>query len=199
MTTRATPSTRLAALALAAAAPAALAQSEITIDVENPVLMPGESTSVTLLAGFDAMDYAMAGVAGNLVTSVGSEGWSEAMRVAPMDGPGTEPGVPSATGWDGIIAGQLNFPPTGGIYADPTNPIAYWTITYTAPADVAAPFDVDLSTMTTRYDVYVAMDSSLSESRLADLVEGSGTIRVVPAPASASLLALGLLAMRRRR
>lgn len=176
----------------------ALAQYEITIDVENPTLLPGESTTVTLLAGYGGTDYAIAGVATNLVTSVGSEGWSDAMRVAPMAGPGTSAGTASATGYDGIIAGQLQFP-RHGYYADPTNPIAFWEATYTAPIDLAAPLDIDVSTVTTRYDAYPAMWSEVSERRLADLVEGSATIHIIPAPASASLLAMGLIAMRRRR
>ncbi|UYV12512.1 MAG: hypothetical protein NCW75_14595 [Phycisphaera sp.] len=191
MTTR--PATILAALALPTAA---LAQYEITIDVENPTLLPGESTTVTMLAGFDPSKYAIAAVMTDFVASTGSVGLSDAAVVAPMNGPGTSAGAPSATGYDGILAGQTNFHST---YADSTNPIPFWEVTYTAPMEVMAPFDIDLSTMTTKYDVYVERSSSLSESRLAELTEGSATIHVIPAPASASLLALGLLAMRRRR
>ncbi|MFI4916094.1 MAG: hypothetical protein ACIAS6_06260 [Phycisphaerales bacterium JB060] len=185
--------------AILATTGSALAQPAIVFDIETPTLLPGQSTTVTMLAGYGGTDYAVAGMTTNLVTSVGSEGWSDAMLVAPMNGPGTEPGTASATGWDGIIAGQLNFPGTGAIYADPTNPIAFWRATYTAPVDPGAPFDVDLSTMTTTYDVYLDRMRATSESRLADLTEASGTIRVIPAPASASLLAVGLLATRRRR
>ncbi|NRA58097.1 MAG: hypothetical protein HRU13_08315, partial [Phycisphaerales bacterium] len=71
---------------LAAASGIASAQPAISIQIDEPVLLPGESTTVTLLAGFDPALFAMAGVATDLVTSVGSEGWSDAMRVAPMDG-----------------------------------------------------------------------------------------------------------------
>ncbi|UYV12248.1 MAG: hypothetical protein NCW75_13235 [Phycisphaera sp.] len=191
--------TILAALTIGATLPAAaLAQYEITIDVENPVLLPGESTVVTMFAGFDPTMYAMAWVITDFRTSVGSDGWSDAMELDPMRGAATSPGTPSATGFDTIGAGQFNFP-TAGIYADPTNPIAFWRATYTAPADATAPFDIDLSTMTSTYDVYLAMDGAASERRLSELVEGSATIRVIPAPASASLLALGLLAAARRR
>lgn len=190
---------RIPVIATLALVPAALAQHEITIDVDQPTLLPGESTTVTLLAGFPARDYAIAGVNTSLVTSIGSEGWSDAMLLPPMDGPGTRPGMASATGWDDIRAGQLNFPGTGAIFADPTNPMPFWSITYTAPTDVAAPFEVDLSTMTLQYDVYISMDSGRSESRLAELVEGSGTIRVIPAPASAFVLVLGAACVRRRR
>ncbi|UYV12247.1 MAG: hypothetical protein NCW75_13230 [Phycisphaera sp.] len=176
----------------------ALAQYEITIDVENPVLMPGESTVVTLKAGFDPALYAMAGIGTGLVVSTGTVGLGDAAVVEPMDGPGHSAGSPSSTGYDGIIAGQIHSA-SAGLYADPTNPIAFWEVTYTAPLDVAVSFDVDLSTRTRRYDVYVQRTSSFSESHLIELVEGSATIHVIPAPASASLLALGLLAAARRR
>ena len=186
-----------ALVAVAGVAAAASAQS-INIDVANPTLGPGESTTVTLSAGYGGSDYAIAGVALDFISSVGSDGWSDLALIAPMNGPGTSFGAPSGTGVDGIIAGQLNFPPAM-IYAVADNPIAFWSATYTAPADVPAGFTVDLSTNTSRFDVYVARDSSRSESRLADLAEGAGSINVVPAPASLALLGLGGLAAARRR
>ena len=135
-----------ALVAVAGVAAAATAQS-ININVANPTLAPGESTTVTMAAGYGGTDYAIAGVATNLVSSVGSTGWSDIALIAPMNGPGTSAGVASGTGVDGIIAGQLNFPPAG-IFADPTNPIAFWSATYTAPAVVADAFTVDLSSRT---------------------------------------------------
>jgi len=186
-------------LAAAALTQAALAQTAITIDVENPVLMPGESTVVTMYAGFDPSDHAMALVITDLLTSVGSTGWADDRLVAPMDGPGSDPGGPSATGFDAITAGQLHFPPTSGIFADDTNPIAFWRATYTAPSIVDRPFEISLMTDTERYDVYFDYDRAATESRLAELTEGAATIRVVPAPASALVLAGGVLAWRRRR
>jgi hypothetical protein len=186
-----------ALVAVAGVAAAATAQS-VNINVANPTLNPGESTTVTLTAGYGGTDYAVAGVATNLISSVGSDGWSDIALVAPMNGPGTSAGTASATGVDGVIAGQLNFPPAG-IFADPTNPIAFWQGTYTAPAVVADAFTVDLSTRTTRFDAYLAREQSTSASRLADLTEGSGAINVVPAPASLALLGLGGLAAARRR
>ncbi|MEO1279108.1 MAG: hypothetical protein AAFV77_09145 [Planctomycetota bacterium] len=184
-------------MSLAAVSGAAVAQPAITIEVDDPVLLPGESTTVTLFAGFDRPDWAMAGLQTDFVTSVGSHGWSDPVVLEPMDAPGASPGLPSTTGYDAIIAGQLQFL-GAGIFADPMNPATFWQATYTAPADVAAPFDVDLSTMTSRYDVYIDADSSRSESRLAELVEGSGTISVVPAPASIVVLVLGAACVRRR-
>ena len=186
-----------AILAVAGVAAAAAAQS-INIDVANPTLGPGESTTVTMTAGYGGTDYAVAGIATNFISSVGSDGWSDLALIAPMNGPGTSAGAPSGTGVDGIIAGQLNFPPAM-IYAVAANPIAFWSATYTAPAVVDTPFTVDLNTRTSRFDVYVRRDSSLSESRLADLAEGQGAINVVPAPASLALLGLGGLAAARRR
>ncbi|MEO1007096.1 MAG: PEP-CTERM sorting domain-containing protein [Planctomycetota bacterium] len=187
----------VALVAVSGIAAAASAQS-VVIDVANPTLGPGESTVVTLSAGFGGTDFAIAGIGTDFVSSVGSTGWSDLALIAPMDGPGTSAGAPSATGVDGIIAGQLNFPPAG-IYADPTNPIAFWQATYTAPAVVDDAFTVDLSTATDRFDVYIDMGAATSESRLGDLVEGSGAISVVPAPASLALLGLGGLAAARRR
>lgn len=188
-----------AALVSTAGTGVALGQPAITIEIEEPVLLPGESTTLTMFAGYGRGDYAVAGLITDLVTSVGSQGWSDADIVQPMDGPGTTPGMPSGTGYAGIIAGQLNFPGGAGIYADPTNPIAFWQATYTAPADVPSPFEVDLSTMTTRYEVFTASGSSSSESRLDELIEGAGTITVIPAPASFAVLALGVACVRRRR
>ena len=186
------------ALVAVAGLTAAAAAQSINIDVANPTLNPGESTNVTLRASYPDGMYAVAGVATNLISSVGSAGWSDLALIAPMNGPGTSAGAASGTGVDGIIAGQLNFPPAG-IFADPSNPIAFWSGTYTAPAVVDEAFTVDLSTRTTRFDVYIARDSSLSESRLSTLREGAGAINVVPAPASLALLGLGGLAAARRR
>jgi hypothetical protein len=190
---------RITTAAVLALAGAALAQPAITIEVDNPVLLPGQSTVVTMWAGYGGTDYAVARVETDLLTSGGSDGWSDAALVAPMNGPGTTAGTPSATGYDGIIAGQLNFPGGAGIFADPSNPIAFWQATYTAPAGMVDPFEVELLTDTSGYAVYVSREVGTLTSRLAELTEGSATIRVIPAPGSAVLLALGLLAMRRRR
>lgn len=81
--------------------------------------------------------------------------------------------------------------------ADPSDPIAFWEATFTAPTD-AGGFTVDLSTQTTVFAVYIEQFSARSESRLGGLTEGAATITVVPAPASALVL-LGMVAMRRRR
>lgn len=184
-------------LLLLAAAPVQ-AQYAILFDIEDDTLLPGQSTTITLAAAHAPSEWAMATVGTRLIASTGSDGLSDWALIAPMSGPGTTPGGPSPTGIDGIIAGQLNFPP-GGVPGLPTNPIDFWRVTYTAPTDVAAPFDLLLSTDTSRFEVYPFRDSVFGESRLDLLVEGNATIRVIPAPASALVLAGLALATRCRR
>ena len=187
-----------AALVSTAGTGVALGQPAITIEVDNPVLLPGESTTVTMFAGFGPPDYAVFGIDTDFVSSVGSDGWAAVGLISPMNGPGTTPGTSSAAGFDGIIAVQLQYL-GAGIYADPTNPIPFWRGTYTAPSDAVVPFEVDLATMTRWYEVYPSMTTSRSESRIDELVEGSGTIRVIPAPASVIALAMGAACLRRPR
>ena len=192
-------------LALAAALPlaAALAPAQtvgLDIDVDQPSLRPGESTIVRLTASFGTADYAVAGILTDMLADAPvdlSGAWSDLALVAPMDGPGTTAGARDGAGISGIIAGQLNFPPAM-IFADPANPIAFWSATFTPPAD-PGPYTVDLTTQTSRFDVYPERGSARSESRLGVLVEGANAIFVVPAPASGCVLAIGLAAMRRRR
>lgn len=192
--------THAIALACLAAASTALAQTapRIIIEADEPdIPTVGGSTIIRMFAQFDdASDYAIAGIATSLVSSRGSEGWSDISLVAPMDGPGTSAGLVSGTGIDGIIAGQLNFP-IAGVFADPSNPIAFWQARYTVPMG-SGPGVLDLSTQTDRFDVYVDRDSATSESRLGDLIEGSARVTITPAPAT-SLALLGLLALGHRR
>ena len=199
--------TPIAAAASAAATLAlsgtALAQSpgEVIIEIDRPVLMPEESTTVRLLADYDsAVDFAMGGIATSLLAETGgvnvSGAWSDATLLGRMAYPGTTPGVPDAGGFAGIIAGQFHWWQDPGA-TDRSDPIPFWQATFTAP-DEGRGFAVDLSTLSTRFDVYVSRDSSRSESRLDGLTEGSGRIIVVPAPAS-GLVMLALLASRRRR
>jgi hypothetical protein len=178
------------------AAAAAHAQN-IQIDIADPTLFPGESTTITLSASYGDGDYAIAGIATDLVDLTEREGFSELRLVSPMDGPGTSAGTRVVSGVTGIIAGQLNFPPAG-IYADPTNPIAFWQATFTL-VDFTSYEILSLETRTSRFDVYPEMTSARSESRLDDLVEGRGVIQLVPAPGATAVLGLGVLAMGRRR
>lgn len=186
----------IAVLAVVGFAAGAQAQA-IHIDVANPTLQPGESTTITLSASYGAGDYAIAGIATDLVDLTEREGFSELMLIAPMDGPGTSAGTLVVEGVEGILAGQLNFPPAG-IYADPTNPIAFWQTTFTL-GDITSRTILELETRTTRFDVYPERGSARSESRLDGLVEGRATVALLPAPGATAVLGLGVLAMGRRR
>lgn len=173
------------------------AQASLLFDIDQTELRPGESTQVVLSAGFPSDLFAMATVETSILSSVGNDGFSDVFLVFPMDGPGTSSGTPSATGFDDILAGQINFPFPGGTSTD--NPIAFWAATYTAPVVVDQPFDVDLATQTSLFDVWVEIGTT--EVRVFDdVAEADATIRVVPAPASMALIGLGgVLAWRRRR
>ena len=186
-----------ACILLLAAATPTLAQSAVLIYVENDTLLPGQSTIVTLFAAWPPSQYAMAGIQTDLLISSGLDGWSDHALVAPMDGPGTSPGLPFTSGFDDIIAGQLNFPPTG--VPTGANPVPFWEATYTAPIDPVAPFGVELTTLTARFDVYIDRDSAVARSFLDGLVEGNATIRVIPAPSSVVVLTGLACTCRRRR
>lgn len=183
-------------LAVAGFAAAAHAQ-RIDIHIAEPTLRPGESTTITLSASYGAGDYAIAGISTDLIDLTEREGFSDLMLIAPMDGPGTSVGSIVVAGVEGIIAGQLNFPPAL-IYADPTNPIAFWQTTFTL-GDITSRTILELETRTSRFDVYPEMMSARSESRLGDLVEGRASAVLLPAPAATAVLGLGALTMGRRR
>jgi hypothetical protein len=193
----------LATSALFALAGTASAQVVgVTIEIDQPILAPGDSTTVRLYANFDPADYAIAGVTMSLlvdgVTGVARESWSDAGLLPPFAGPSPTGPVFTERGWEGIIAGQLNFPPAM-IYADPTNPIAFWEVEYYADPAAGGGYRVDLLTEVTRFDAYIARDSAMSESRLDVLVEGEASIFIIPAPAGGVLFGLATFAATRRR
>lgn len=169
---------------------------EVNADIGG-LPLPSQVFTISMDASYGGADYAIAGIATSLVINEAQGEFSNLRLVAPMDGPGTSAGVVGASSIDGIIAGQLNFP-TAGIYADPTNPIAFWEVDFTVDDVLSGPVILDIETMTTRYDVYLDRMSSTSESRLTELQEGSLVI-VVPAPASGLALLGGLALTSRRR
>jgi hypothetical protein len=156
----------------------AVGQSAVIIKVEQPVLRAGESTTVTLWAGFPAHLHAMCCIETDLVTSVGSNGWAGPSLIPRMDGPGTHPGDLSATGVDGILAGQFHFPILHS-YTDISNPIACWRATYTAPALVVRNIEIMIRTRTSEFWCYVSRWSTDTESHLAGLEEGAAIIQVI--------------------
>ena len=160
--------------------------------------VPGQTVTISMEASYGGSDYAIAGIATSLNINEAQGEFSNLRLVAPMDGPGTTAGVIGVDSIDGIIAGQLNFP-TAGIFADPSNPIAFWEADFRVNDSISGFVILDVETQTTRFDTYIDRDAATSESRLGDLTEGSLRI-IIPAPASATLLAAGLvLAGRRRR
>ncbi|MEQ8875027.1 MAG: hypothetical protein RIE77_04430 [Phycisphaerales bacterium] len=189
-------SATLALVGLAATAPGVLAQA-IHIDIANPTLMPGETTAITLLASFPAGDYAMGGVAVDVVANVLQGDLSNPTLVRPRDGPGTRPGTAGPDGISDILAGQIHFP-IAGIIADPENPIAFHTFEFTWDGTLSGRVLLDIETRTRRFDVYLDRDTPRSESRLDDLIEAHAVI-VVPAPSGAIVLGIGALALGRRR
>lgn len=176
-----------------------LAQSSFYFEIEHTTLLPGQSTQVQLWAAFPAADHSVAGIWTSLHNGTGSEGFSDLRILSSLDGPGTTAGTLSPTGVDDILVGQLMFP-ICSIVGCPLsiNPIAFWEATYTAPAD-ATPMALDLATLTSRFDVYPELLNPRSESRIEGLVEASATIHIVPAPAGAFALVMGLVCVRRRR
>lgn len=170
---------KLACVLLLATASAGLAQTSpytIHIVVDPPVIEPGESATIELRAAFDgSRDYAMNAVLTSLLCSTGSDPLGLVQLVSPMDGPGTQSGSRTIAGVEGIIAGQLQF---HSIFADPTNPIAFWRTTYIAEPDSDARL-VEFTTRTSRYAVYPRRDWVLSESRMLEMVDGSATLTIV--------------------
>lgn len=183
-------------LAVAIGPAHALADGErLYFEVSND-LSPSQPTAVvTLWTEFDPADYCF----GATLTEVrATDGVWMAPELDPsMIAPGTHPGDVSADGLrvEGIIAGQYHLP--YHIYGDPTNPIALWR------AEISVtdfePSEIELSTLTARYDVYPDRMSRTGRSALGDLTEASATIVVVPAPASAAVLGVGLIALARGR
>ncbi len=184
-----------AAAILAVAAAAAHAQTVgVTIDIDEPVLAPGDSTRVRLIATVLDTDYAFAGASLNLLIDFdgtpGARGFSDLSILPPMDA-GPSAGVPTDRGIEGLVIGQLHFP-AAGIFADPTNPIAFWEATFTAPIDAGGGYRVDLLTETLRFDAWTDRDTAIAASRLDLIVEDSASIFVIPAPAGAAVLTLGV-------
>jgi hypothetical protein len=185
--------------ALACICGSAAAQSRIIVDVEDAMLLPGESTTVTLSAAWPPSEYAFASIRTGIGMAIEAGSWSDLELIPVMDGPGTTAGTPAGGGVTGIFAWQFNFGPTGS-EPDLSNPIPFWRGTYTAPDMVPTPMELEFTTMTTQFEVYFMPRSLETTSYLDELTEGTGVIRVVPAPGPvAMLLAGGCWAGRRRR
>ncbi|MEO1008469.1 MAG: GC-type dockerin domain-anchored protein [Planctomycetota bacterium] len=165
----------MAALGTAAGA---LADSDpryiIHVVVDRPVLEPGETATIELRAGFDsASDWAMSDVFLDLLLDTGGDAFDDFGVLRPMDAVGSDPGVPTGRGIEGIIAGQLQF---HNIFADPTDPMAFWRGTYVAPSE---PGVENVHTSTTQFQVYPCRDCVRPLSRMDVLIEEASVLRIV--------------------
>lgn len=189
----------VALVALAGLASGASATNTWLVDISysNPagaIVNPGDTATVQIWAGFDDNLYAFAGAALDVNTDDANGSWSNFGR--DLKGPGTKDGTGNGGDVTGIITGQLHFP-LAGIFADTSNPIKAWHGTFTT-SDLSFR-TVNLSTASTKYDVYID-DAGTSKGFIDSLIEGAGGIQVgVPTPGTAALLGLGALAAGRRR
>ena len=195
----------LATLAVMATASAASGQSW-EFDISNPVLTSGSPTT-TITASIDPGpgDFTVAAV--NFSVHATETGWVDGTQVAipatrmpPV--PGQQPGTlnPAGDGFTGILIGQLGL---GFGFTPEPGRIDAWRADFTA-TDFTVERQVDVTTETTRFDVYLGSDPFPDpwsrESRVP--TEGRGSFTIIPAPASLALLGLGGLAVvagRRRR
>jgi MYXO-CTERM domain-containing protein len=157
-----------------------------SVNPDNP------SCSVTVVAFFSPVDHAFAGSRWNIDAAEGA--WS-GVYVEDF-GSIIEPGpfVVGSTIFN-CITGQIHLPPR--FNANPANPVRLlWGEWSTQDF---ARRDVDLWTLTARFDVYPDPNSSSSQTRLSSLTEGRAVIRVTPTPGSLMVALAGVLAFAQRR
>lgn len=190
--------TKIAAFAGAALGMATMASATVTantydIRVSN-VVSPGmPSTTVEVYADWDSsLFYAFAAAEWSLR---GDSTGDFSGPASAFTDPGQDGGTPSGGDVIDIVTGQLQFP-SGGIFADTSDPILIWSGTWSTTDFTAR--TVDLNTDTTRYNLYLD-DTGLSSDVTSTVIEAAGLIEVIPAPGSLALLGLGGLAAARRR
>jgi hypothetical protein len=188
------PPTLLAAIIALAAAPAVLAQTW-EFELDNRALTPARP-STTVIASIDPGPGADAVAGANIGVHATEEGWSDLVALLSLRTPrmpGQNPGEISGASVIGISVGQLitGFMPTPGR-------IEVWQATLTVTD--FAPRQIDLTTATTRLDVYLdlsVLPVPMRETRTP--IEGRTMIQVVPAPAGLALLGLGGVVFAGRR
>ncbi len=191
--------TKIAAFAGAAIGVAAMTSATVTpntyeIVVSNPVSPTTPSTTVEVYAQWDSeLFYAFAAAEWSLRGDTTGDFSGPASA---FSDPGQFDGTPDNGDVMDIITGQLQFPPAS-VFADTSDPILIWSGTWSTTDFTAR--TVDLTTDTGRYSLYLD-DTGMSRDVTPTVLEATGQIRVIPAPASLALLALGgLAAVRRRR
>jgi len=183
----------LAVAGLTAAATASVDPNTYEIRVSNPVSPGTPSTTVEVWADWDSATYFA--FAASEFDLLGDSTGAFSGPSSAFGDPGQQDGTISGGDVTDIVAGQLQFPP-GGFSADRSDPIKIWSGTWSTTDFTAR--SVDLSTLTTAYSNYLDVAGSSADVTMT-VVEGAGSITVVPAPASLALLGLGGLAAARRR
>jgi hypothetical protein len=186
---------RAGALSLFAACSAQAQLNTIDIKVSNTISPGQPSATVEAWAVWDPDQYAFWKAHFDFYSSPDPGGFSDPERL--LRGPGTHDGVvePDGDAVIGTVALQLHFP-AGGIFADTSNPILMWRVTWST-SDFT-PRMVDLHTATAEFALFVD-DSGNGHSFIDDFVDGSGAIQVVPSPGPAALVMGACLAALRRR
>ncbi len=151
----------------------------------NPIV------TIRVSATYSAQDFAFGAALFDVVAD--EPGWSNPMVLMPLprqDGTVEGPRVRE------IVAGQIHFPPL--VTANSANPITVWQASW-SPSHFR-PRDVQVQTVTRRFDVYIDPTGPAAQSRLATMVEGRAVIQIVPSPASIlPILAGAVLCVRQRR
>ena len=170
-----------ALLTLISAGSAAHAQDayRLTITADPPVLEPGQTASLRILAEYDeAGACAFASVMTDLLMSIHA-GALEDVAVAPGPWCCSTPGTVDPSGVRDIVVGQIG--DVGGIIPDRTNPIALWVATFRAP-DVVRSQPVIMATRSYSFNVYTGCCGHCPgpEPRLSQLAEAFFTLWVMP-------------------
>lgn len=187
------------ALCVGAISPASHAQTNyFDISVSNIVSPAQPSANIEVWTAWDPAMYAFAYAGFDLIASTDPGGFSNPKHE--LKGPNTYRGDVSPDGDSvvGIVSGQLQFDGGGGIFADTSNPILVFSVSWST--EDFTPRMVGLTSATTKYTLYLNFEG-YSESFLDEFIEGNGVIQVVPSPgAGVALLGLpALLAHRLRR
>ncbi len=166
-------------------------QTAWTIEVTNVVSRRQPSTTVRFLAGVDlGRDFAFAAARFDVRASEGE--WRDPTVLLP---PPFDPGTIVGPNITGIALGQIYFP---GVPPPWINPLPVYEVTW--ETSTFSPLrDVEITTHTQRYDVYISQTSPASQSRLFELVEGRAYISVVPAPTSLAIMGLIMMFTAGRR
>jgi len=164
----------------------------------NVITPDSPSATIEVWSTFDPQWYAFNGADFDILAAADPGDFSNPERI--LKGPGSKNGQVGLGGdsVDGILANQLHFPSSAGIFADTANPILIWKATWST-SDFS-PREVDLRTLTRGYAVYVSDQGN--NKWLQDepsFGEAFGKITVVPASGAAAVLPVAVIMKRRRR